>query len=1247
MKKFIRLTAWCLAIMMVAAVIPFQTFAAVSIPSSVKSVVFNATYYANKYADLKAAFGTDATRLYNHFINNGIKEGRQASPMFSADYYLTKNGDLKSAFGTNRESAMNHFISYGINESRVTASPADLGTDIDVRIAMATGGMNLGYSGTNVITVTPVLGADQSWKLTRQNDGSYKITNNATGKVLDVYAASRANGANVDLYASNDTNAQRWYIYQNTNGTYTLRAKCGTTCALTVNGNSTAAGANVQMNTYSGAAGQQFNITVVSEMEAEPPTPANIGSNFWGNIRGVASGYNVALSGDTALIRYPNTGYNQIWRFIRFSDGSYEITNLKNGKSLDCDAGSGAAGTSVNTYVSNNTNAQRWFIYEVNGNYMFVPKCTTECALEVVGGGTASGTKLQLAVYSEASKAQQFQVIKLTKSETEKNLAISEICATPSNGAYEFMEIINTSDKTVNLNQYSLYRFGFANSGKYESNGYNTVLGLLSGTGKEDDTQLKSLDKVNLSSYNVSVAPNSIVVLWFVSYANKSLTVDNFKSYWTSQGSDMTNVTVVPVAIHDGSKDLYDAKNINSGCGTGFLPDMKAISAFSLIKNTALNTRLENGTVLKNLTATADAPLAYNMTAELQSRADSIAIHIVDPSESEGGSRNFYNYVDYEGYAYASTQAQKDPMRTYTHVFAAVPYAAQVMGSYTTAGYPTKLGEYINLNSSGATNVVTYGVDNGIKKDKGTPGTRSCAQFACLDLTGTSVDASGNVTFTGKFEYDQYSKIGFVITTIDTATGATIAKKTVNTTTFTKIDGGYSYSVKVSGLPVNDGSVVISVVPYAIYAATGTRINGIAEEIRCPLVSATISGQSIEGLKVTYLANEESAPANDITGIIEAVELLANDIEYYTGVEVETGIYDPRATYPQIVIATSGSGSGGNALVANNKSVGANQYSIISKTTGEIYVVGGNTIAAEFASQQLVELLKNATGTVELTSICADAPKTLNTKNDHLALTDGAEYRIMTLNMLWYSTLPDTSRYDRMIEFINYYSPDVIGFQECCAENMNRFMPMLKAQGYTVIQQDVFTGASGDNNKSPIAYKTSKFSCLEKGWKQLPGGSNYFGVTWAVLKDKTTSKTFGVTSSHFFNVGVLEDKVIVRKENTKMILSITNDIISRRGCEVINMGDYNMRSFDESYHMMVDSGVLEDTRFTSFRNGIMLREGHELNSTVRAEGSPSRTIDFFFATSKVNALRTRAVINMTSATTTDHFPIYTDISFVK
>lgn len=43
------------------------------------SPVFNATYYLNRYADLSAAFGTDTTAAFNHYLNYGIKEGLQGS----------------------------------------------------------------------------------------------------------------------------------------------------------------------------------------------------------------------------------------------------------------------------------------------------------------------------------------------------------------------------------------------------------------------------------------------------------------------------------------------------------------------------------------------------------------------------------------------------------------------------------------------------------------------------------------------------------------------------------------------------------------------------------------------------------------------------------------------------------------------------------------------------------------------------------------------------------------------------------------------------------------------------------------------------------------------------------------------------------------------------------------------------------------------------------------------------------------
>lgn len=87
--------------------------------------IFDYQYYANSYADLKAAFGNDELKLYEHFIDYGIKEGRSASPVFNAKYYLESNLDLKGVFGDDYLAACNHFINNGCKEYRKSSEQYD------------------------------------------------------------------------------------------------------------------------------------------------------------------------------------------------------------------------------------------------------------------------------------------------------------------------------------------------------------------------------------------------------------------------------------------------------------------------------------------------------------------------------------------------------------------------------------------------------------------------------------------------------------------------------------------------------------------------------------------------------------------------------------------------------------------------------------------------------------------------------------------------------------------------------------------------------------------------------------------------------------------------------------------------------------------------------------------------------------------------------------------------------------------
>ncbi len=1241
MKKKYRILSLCLLLAVTLTSIPFLTRAAINIPTDIKPIVFNAAYYAAKHSDVKKLYGNDAQGLYDHFLAYGIKEGRQASPIFSVSHYLSQNADLKSSYGTDNEKALTHFINTGSKEARITAPVENLGDNVKVRISVSSTGLNVGYYNTNVQTNTTILEADQYWNLVRQSDGGYKITNLATGKLLTVKGGATASGTNVELADANNSNSQIWYIYKNANNTYTIRAKCGVKCVLTVKNGATASGTNIQMNTFSGGASQEFNILKESALEAM--THVDIGSNFWGNIQATGSNYNLALSSDNVLLRYANTGYNQTWRFIRFSDGSYEITNLKNGKSLACDGYPGTPGSNVYVKFSDNTASQRWFIYEVNGNYVLGSKSALSAVIERANGSTASGTNIQLANFSASSAAQQFKINKIEKTDIEKNLAISEICESPANASYEFLEATNVSDKAINLKEYSLYRFACTNSsGKYQYTGYQAVLGLVAGTGT--DTSLSFLAKLNLSSYNTVIAPGDVAVLWFVKYADRALTVNDFKNYWESQGCDMDGVNVVRIETYDGTSDLYPASGINTNTGIGFLPDDKVGVALSLIKNSALATRLENGKILKDYTASSDAPLDVALTAQLHNIADSTAVYIFADGAKTGKSHNFYSYVDREAYLDTCNEQLEDYMLKYTNVFPMVPYSAQVTGTLSSDGCPSLLGEYINVDSSGNPASIAIGVDSG-NLDTPTPGVKRFGQFAGFKLVNAETDDSGNVVVTGSFTEDIYSKTGFIVTAVCADTGKLTVKKTAVTSDFTVEGNVYKFTVKIDGLPITDKNIVLNIVPFGVDKETGDRTIGTRRQIRCPLVNVTINGGSIEGLHVTYLADEKNAPINDLTGIKDAVELLADDIEYYTGIEVETGIYNPRASYPQIVVTSEGDGSGGNALVANNKVLGENQFGIVAKTKGEIYIIGDSAMAAEYACQVVSRAIANATGTFELSTLSFDVPETLDTSKHTLAMTDGADYRIMTMNIQDHKFNTALERYDALEEVVKYTSVDVIGFQEYGLEVMNNFTHRLQANGYTVLGNELSRGLQ---NRAPIAFKTSRFTCVDKGWFALPGDDNndnpWYATTWVVLKDKQTGEIFAATSSHFFNRGTEEEKLATRILNSEKIVALTKEIQQKYGCEVINFGDYNMRTFNEAYHVMVEDNYLTDSRFHSYRDGFLERIGHAVGSTVASEGSATRTIDFLFCTENVNTLRTRAVRNMHTGVGTDHFPIYVDVA---
>lgn len=80
--------------------------------------VFNPDFYAEKYADLKQAFGNDHTMLWQHFTTFGMWEFRQASAEFNPTVYRDRYADLEKAYSDYFPLYYWHYCHFGKKEGR-------------------------------------------------------------------------------------------------------------------------------------------------------------------------------------------------------------------------------------------------------------------------------------------------------------------------------------------------------------------------------------------------------------------------------------------------------------------------------------------------------------------------------------------------------------------------------------------------------------------------------------------------------------------------------------------------------------------------------------------------------------------------------------------------------------------------------------------------------------------------------------------------------------------------------------------------------------------------------------------------------------------------------------------------------------------------------------------------------------------------------------------------------------------------
>lgn len=243
--------------------------------------------------------------------------------------------------------------------------------------------------------------AAQRYELYYVKDGYYKILAEHSGRALDVSAGSKNPGANVQQYTSNGSDAQLWKFISIGNGKYYIQSKKGTVLDLA---GSAASGTNVQMNTLSGASTQCWEVESDKVLPLKNGTYSFRSSSSANKVLEV-EGASTKDSGNVRLNTFKDLT-SQEFDITHVKDGYYKIVAKHSGKALTVAGTSSKKGANAVQKSWAQLDGQLWkFIQAGGGAYYIKSKLGT--VLDVKSGKIQAGTNVQMYTQN-GTKAQKW-----------------------------------------------------------------------------------------------------------------------------------------------------------------------------------------------------------------------------------------------------------------------------------------------------------------------------------------------------------------------------------------------------------------------------------------------------------------------------------------------------------------------------------------------------------------------------------------------------------------------------------------------------------------------------------------------------------------------------------------------------------------------------------------------------------------------------------------------------------------------
>ncbi len=236
------------------------------------------------------------------------------------------------------------------------------------------------------------------------SDGYYTIaTMMNTGKMLDVFNASKTNGANIQIYSNNGTDAQLFQVSHSGNYVKIMNVASGK--VLDVAGGVAKPNTNVQQYQWGGGRNQLWiavstntGIKLISALDKNLVLDLNNGYTSNGtNVKVYTSNDSKAQRWKFNKVEDPKAALDRLAKqSIKYvAEGEYEIHSMINEQyNLDVTNADKKTGANVQLYIDNNTDAQRWRVSFDEKGYAMLQSINSGKFLSLNGSKIQSGENI-------------------------------------------------------------------------------------------------------------------------------------------------------------------------------------------------------------------------------------------------------------------------------------------------------------------------------------------------------------------------------------------------------------------------------------------------------------------------------------------------------------------------------------------------------------------------------------------------------------------------------------------------------------------------------------------------------------------------------------------------------------------------------------------------------------------------------------------------------------------------------------